>query len=232
MTEPGILKPGGRIQLPMRRLALVVVAVLLAGVAAASGGVHRWIVHVIELGDPVISHHPVSGALLFVGLAAVSAVLVFFSSVVLVPFGVHAWGETVCFLLLWTGWFLGGTLTYAIGRLLGRPIVRWVLSPEVAAEYEKRIPKAHPFPAILLAQMALPSEAVGYLCGMLRVQPLAYLAALAIAEVPYALGTVLLGAAFFQRQYPALIAVALAGLLLIGLLYRRRRPAASTRPPD
>jgi uncharacterized membrane protein YdjX (TVP38/TMEM64 family) len=220
--------PGGRRVPRVRRLVLVIAAVLLAGLAASSGGLHQWIVHLIELGDPVVSRHPVAGAFLFVGLAAVSAVLVFFSSVLLVPFGVHAWGETVCFLLLWLGWFLGGTVTYTIGRRVGWPIVRWALSPEVAAEYEARIPKSRPFLAVLLAQMALPSEGVGYICGLLRVSPLAYLGALALAELPYALGTVLLGAAFFERQYPALLAIALAGLLLLGVIYWRQRGRAAS----
>ena len=209
----------------MRRLALVVAALLLAGLAASSGGLHQRIVHLVKLGDPIITQHPISGAFLFVGLAALSAILVFFSSVVLVPFGVHVWGEAVCFLLLWIGWFLGGTLSYAIGRLLGWPIVRWVLSRDIAAEYEARIPASRPFLAVLLAQLALPSEGVGYICGLLKVRPLTYLGALALAEVPYALGTVLLGAAFFERQYPLLIAVALAGLLLLGVFsWRQRRP--------
>jgi uncharacterized membrane protein YdjX (TVP38/TMEM64 family) len=231
MPEQSGVKPGGRRILRVRRLVLVVGAVLLAGLAASSGGVHQWVVHLIQLGDPVISRHPVGGALLFVGLAAVSAVLVFFSSVLLVPFGVHAWGETVCFLLLWIGWFLGGTLTYTIGRRVGWPIVRWVLSPEIAEEYEARIPKSRPFLAVLLAQIALPSEGVGYICGLLKVSPSAYLGALALAEMPYALGTVLLGAAFFERQYPALIALALAGLLLLGVIYWRQRGAASMGRP-
>jgi len=214
-------------------VALVVVVVLLAGLAAWSTDLHHQIIRVVEMSEPVFARHPVAGALLFIGLAALSAAVVFFSTVLLVPFGINVWGELGCFLLLWTGWFLGGILTYAIGRRLGRPIIRWMLSAPIAAEYEARIPASRAFLPVLLAQIALPSEAVGYLCGLLKVPPRTYLVALAIAEVPYALGTVLLGAAFFRREYAVLLAVALAGLMLLGWLgWRQRRsrraPSSST----
>lgn len=219
------LQPPTRIALPMRRVALVVIVLLVAGIAASSGHLHQWIVHVIEQSEPVITGHPVAGAFLFVALSALSAILVFFSSVVLVPFGIHAYGEAACFLLLWTGWFLGGALTYAIGRGAGWPLARWLLSPGVAAEYQARLPSSRPFLTVLLLQLALPSEAAGYLCGLLRVPPLAYLGAVAVAELPYALGTVLLGNAFFRREYWILLSIAVAGLLLIAWTLWRRQPS-------
>jgi uncharacterized membrane protein YdjX (TVP38/TMEM64 family) len=209
------LLPLTRVSVTTRRVALVVMVLFLAGIAASSSDLHHRIVHLIEASEPLITDHPVAGAFLFIGLAALSAVLVFFSSVVLVPFGVHAYGEAACFLLLWTGWFLGGALAYAIGRGVGWPLARWFLSPRVAAEYRARLPASRPFLTVLLLQLALPSEAAGYLCGLLRVPPLAYLGAVAVAELPYALGTVMLGTAFFEREYLALLSLAAAGLLLL-----------------
>jgi len=230
MPELDALQPLTRVAVPMRRVALVVMVLFVAGIAASSSDLHHRIVHAIELSEPVITGHPVAGALLFVGLAALSAILVFFSSVVLVPFGVHAYGETTCFLLLWTGWFLGGAMAYAIGRRVGWPLARWLLSERVAAEYQARLPASRPFLTVLLLQSALPSEAAGYLCGLLRVPPLAYLSALAVAELPYALGTVLLGTAFFEREYPVLLAVAVAGLLLMAWT-RWRQPSRRAPVP-
>jgi uncharacterized membrane protein YdjX (TVP38/TMEM64 family) len=215
---------------PARRATLVIVALLLAGMAAWSTDLHHQILRVVELSQPVIARNPWWGALLFVGLSAISATVVFFSTVLLVPFGVQVWGEAGCFLLLWTGWFLGGILTYGIGRRFGWPIVRWVLSPQRAAEYEARIPASHGFVPILLVQLALPSEAVGYLCGLLKVPPLTYLGALAVAELPVALGTVLLGTAFFRGEYRVLLSLALGGLLLLGWA-RWRRGHSRLRPP-
>jgi uncharacterized membrane protein YdjX (TVP38/TMEM64 family) len=209
---------------------VVLVVVLLAGLAAWSTDLHHQIIRVVEMSEPVFARHPVSGALLFIGLAALSAAVVFFSTVLLVPFGISVWGEIGCFFLLWTGWFLGGMLTYTIGRRFGRPFLLWMLSAPAVAEYEARIPASHTFLPVLLAQVALPSEAVGYLCGILRVPPRTYLMALALAEVPYALGTVLLGAAFFRREYVVLVGLALAGLILLGWLRWRRRPSRPGPP--
>jgi len=230
MPELDALQPLTRIALPMRRVALLVAVMVMAGVAASSADLHHRIVHAIELSEPVITGHPVAGALLFVGLAALSAVLVFFSSVLLVPFGVHAYGELTCFLLLWTGWFLGGALAYLIGRQVGWPLARWLLSERVAEQYQARLPATQPFLTVLLLQTALPSEAAGYLCGLLRVPPLAYLGALAVAELPYALGTVLLGTAFFEREYRVLLSVAAAGLLLMAWTRWRQRSRRAPAP--
>lgn len=220
----------------MRRAAILIGWVLLAGLVAWSADLHHYIVRAAELLEPLVARDPTVGALLFVALAALSAVLVFFSGVLLVPFGIEVWGEWGCFLLLWIGWLLGGILTYAIGRRFGWPIVRWLLSPRVAAEYKRRIPTSQSFVPVLLAQLALPSEAVGYVCGLLRIPALTYAGALAIAELPYALGTVVLGNAFYRREYVMLLTIAVAGLLVFGWVRwrqptsRRRSRAGASRP--
>lgn len=213
-----------------RRAAVVILTVLLAGVAAWSADLHHQVLRIVELSEPVFARHPVWGAALFLGLAALSAAVVFFSSTLLVPFGVHEWGVVGCFFLLWIGWLLGGILTYAAGRGLGGPIFRWVLSARRAAEYQARIPASRSFLPVLLVQLALPSEAVGYLCGLVKVPLLTYLGALAVAELPYALGAVLLGTAFFRREYGLLLSFALGGLLLLGWL-RWRHGKSRPGPP-
>ena len=219
--------------MPMRRVALVVATLLLAGAIAWSAGLHQQIVDIVTRIEPLFARYPVAGPLLFLGLAALSATVAFFSSVLLIPFGVQVWGEGVTFVLLWLGWFLGGCLTYAIGRGPGQPMMRYLLSPRRAAEYQARIPPSSAFMPVLLAQLLLPSEAVGYICGLLRVPPRTYLPALALAELPYALGTVLLGTAFVHRQHVVLFAFAVGGLVLLGWLYWRRgkTPSHSPVPP-
>lgn len=200
------------------------VIALLAALVAQSSGLHHKVIEIVEWSEPIFAEYPVAGALLFVILSAFSAVLAFFSSALLVPFGVRVWGEFGCFLLLWVGWFLGGLLTYGAGRGLGRPAVQWLLTPRRVAEYEARIPTTHAFVPVLAAQLILPSEAVGYLCGLLRVPTRVYLPALAAAELPYALATVLLGAAFVHRRPALLLAVALIGVaLLVWVLWHRSK---------
>jgi uncharacterized membrane protein YdjX (TVP38/TMEM64 family) len=206
-----------------RRAAALVAFVAVAGLLALSEELHGQLVASLALADPLFARHTVSGALLFVGLAALSAILVFFSSVLLVPVGVRTWGETGCFLLLWCGWFLGGLITYAIGRHLGRPVVRRMLSEDKIARYEGLIPHRGSFLTTMLVQLMLPSDVSGYFFGLLGYQSRIYLGALACAEFPYALGTVFLGTAFVRRQYGLLLSAAAVAIAVLLLLRRRRR---------
>jgi uncharacterized membrane protein YdjX (TVP38/TMEM64 family) len=74
-----------------------------AALVASSGVLHSELIRVLAVADAMIARHPAAGALLFVALAAISATLAFFSSAVIVPVAVYAWGETTSALLLWLG---------------------------------------------------------------------------------------------------------------------------------
>ncbi len=141
------------------------------------------------------------------------------------PIGIEASGPLGCILLLWSGWFLGGFFTYSIGRHFGRPVVLRMLSEEKMARYESRIPEAGSFVTALLTQLVLPSDISGYFFGLLGYRARVYLGSLALAELPYALGTVYLGTAFMERQYLLLLSIAALGLLVFGIVWLRRRSA-------
>jgi uncharacterized membrane protein YdjX (TVP38/TMEM64 family) len=208
-----------------RRLSLFVVAIIVASLLTASEALHQQIVNAIDLAVPIINGHPVLGMLLFLMLAALSAMLMFFSSVVLVTVGVETWGQLGCLLLLWAGWLLGGLATYLVGRRFGRPALAWMLSDDVVARYESRIPGNPSFLTALLVQLALPSDVSGYFFGLVRYPAHLYLSGLMVAELPYAVGTVLLGEAFVRRQYVLLLGAAGAGLALLGVMWLSRRRA-------
>ena len=200
---------------PRWRAAILIGALVGAGLLASSEGMHRRIIQMIALAEPMIEQHPAWGALLFVLWAALSAILMFVSSLLLVPIGVKAWGAVGCFFLLWIGWFLGGVATYSLGRQLGRPVVRRLLSAEAIARYESRIPRGGSFLTALLVQLSVPSDIAGYFFGLFKFPVRVYLIALAIGELPYALGTVFLGDAFVQRRFVVLLASAgIAGVAL------------------
>lgn len=205
------------------RLGLLVLVLVAAAAVAVLPAAHTALLGFVDSVSDVIARNNELGALLFVFAAALSAMLVLFSGAALVPIGVAVWGEAVCLLLLWAGWFLGGLATYAIGRYLGRPAVRWIVSPEAFKRYEARIPANSTFLSALLLQLTLPSDVVGYFFGLLRFPRLTYVAALLCAELPYALATVLLGTAFVERQYVVLLVVAgCAALLALVLVLSRR----------
>lgn len=213
-----------------RRAGILIAILLVTGLLALSDDVHQLIAASIALAEPVIAQHPVLGALIFMGLAALSAMLVFFSGVLLVPIGVQTWGEMGCFLLLWSGWCMGGLVTYAIGRRLKRPAVQRMLRVGMMDRYEHRIPEGGSFVTAVLVQLAVPSDVSGYFFGLLGYPLQVYLGALMLTEIPYALGTVFLGNAFMQKQYVLLLsasAVTLAALGLVWLRWRHKRAVSS-----
>lgn len=206
-----------------RRLPLLIVGIIVAALLAYSEEIHHQVVRAISLAEPAIRSLPVLGTVLFVLLAALSAMLVFFSGLLLVPIGIQVWGPAGCFLLLWGGWFLGGVITYSIGRHFGRPVVLRMLSEEKLARYENRIPASSSFVAAILTQLVLPSDISGYFFGLLGYRARVYLGSLALAELPYAFGTVYLGNAFVERQYVLLLVAAALGIVLFAVLWLRSR---------
>jgi uncharacterized membrane protein YdjX (TVP38/TMEM64 family) len=153
----------------------------------------------------------------FLVLSALSAMLAFFSTAVLVPVALSTWGKALTLLLLWGGWTLGGVMAYSIGRFLGRPVVKTFLPEATVSRFEERISERTPFGLVLLFQLALPSEIPGYVLGLVRYRFLKFLGALMLAELPYAVGTLYLGASFLERQPLTLIALGVAGALLMAL---------------
>lgn len=164
--------------------------------------------------EPLIVEHPYLGAISFVLLAALSAVLAFFSSALLLPAAVFAWGNAATLVLLWLGWLLGGACTYALGRGLRRPGNVTPRAPTQLGFYVQRVSGNATFALVLLLCLALPSELPGYLCGYLGVRFRTYLGALAVAELPYAAGAVLLGEGVVNRQIGWLVAFGLLGAVL------------------
>jgi uncharacterized membrane protein YdjX (TVP38/TMEM64 family) len=194
---------------PWKRAAAIV---LLCGVlvfVASSDILHQALLRAVEVTRVVIDRYPTLGMSAFVALAAISAVLAFFSSAVLVPVAVEAWGKALSVLLLWSGWTLGGICAYGLGRSLGRRIVLHIVSGDALARFEERITVRAPFSLVLLFQVALPSEVPGHVLGLLRYSFVKYVAALGIAELPYAVATIYLGESVLERRASALLAIGL-----------------------
>jgi len=209
------------------RAAWLVLLVLALAALAQSSSIHAWLIEVFELARVQIGTHPVAGAVVFVLLAGLSAMMAFFSSSVLVAPAVYTWGPTVTVALLWVGWMLGGMASYTLARWVGRPALRYLIRGRSLARLEARLGPGTPFPVVFLVQLALPSEIPGALLGIVGHPIGPYLGALALAELPWAVGTVLLGESFVQRRVGALIALgAAAGLLglLVARLVRRHLP--------
>lgn len=207
-----------------RPLALLLVFAAVA-VLLTIQPLHDALLRLLAAAEPVIVVHPVIGMLVFVLLSALSAMVAFFSAALLVPVAVYSWGQLVTMALLWLGWLLGGMCAYAIGFALGRPLLATIGATRVLAFYREHLPQQVPFAVVLLVQLALPSEIPGYLFGLLRVRFATYLMALALAEVPFAVGTVLVGESIVEQRGGMLLLLGVvgAGVSLYALLLLRRR---------
>jgi len=199
-----------------------VLALLLAAAAglAASDAVRTVLRDGLEQARVIILAHPSLGKIVFVLVSVLSAMLAFFSSAVIVPVAVYAWGKLTTLVLLWGAWFLGGLASYLIGRTLGHRVAAWAISPARLSYYAARISDRAEFRMILLFQLALPSEIPGYVLGVVRCRPGVYAVALALAELPFAIGAVYLGQSFVRGDYLLLVGLGIAGIALSTLAVR------------
>lgn len=233
-TDPAVPLPsapnGDRPAVHRARAVLLAFLVVAMVALALSEPVHAAVLNVFDAAKEIMTSHPVGGPALFIALSALAAMLAFFSSAVLVPAAVYAWGPAATTVLLWSGWMLGGVLSYTLARVLGRRALRWMAPGRSFTQYEEKIHRHASFRLILLFQLALPSEIPGLVLGLARFPLLRYLGALAIAELPYAVMTMLLGASFVSRRIGVLFSLGALALLMAFLLGRalRRR----LRAPD
>ena len=218
-------------RLVWRRAAILVFACGVLAVLASSDVLHTALIDLLETIEELIARSPVIGASLFVVFAASSAMLAFVSIAFVVPVAVFTWGEPLSMLLLWTGWILGGSCSYGIGRYLGRAVVRWLMADAALQRLENRVPQGSPLGLVILFQLALPSEIPGYLLGLVRYSFPRYLLALGLAELPYTVATVYLGANLVERRGDMVLGVGIAIVSLsVAAFYFLRRKVVRLGP--
>lgn len=212
----------------LRRAALLILLIVAVAMLASNAALHNALIGVLDVAADVIERYPRLGMVVFVVSSALSAMLAFVSVAVVVPVAVHTWGAFSSAVLLWVGWILGGSLSYAAGKALGRPVMQWVTSQATLQKIESKVHGNMKFWSVVLLQLALPSEIPGYLLGAARYGFVKYLSALAIAELPYTAVTVLLSETFLERQTVLLLCAGAATVALsIGAIYMMKRRVAA-----
>jgi len=206
-------------------LVIVGLVIVVAGLVTASDTLHGKSETVLLWAENFIAQAPYLGMLAFLVLTMLSAMVAFFSSALLAPLAIYAWGHMACFALLWCGWFLGGIASYCIGRFLGRSVATAIVGDERLGAWEGEVGDRTRFIHVLLFQAVVPSEIPGYVLGLLRYRLVLYLAALGLTELPYAIATVYLGDSFLRGEGRALMLAGIGALLLAVLVVQiRRRP--------
>ena len=206
-----------------RHILIVGLLVIVVGFVAASDTLHDRTEVLIVWAESVIAAVPAIGMVLFVLLAMLSAMVAFFSSAVLAPVAIYAWGKVTCLLLLWTGWLLGGVASFCIGRFLGRRVAASLIGEEKIQSWQAFVSQRSRFLHILMFQAVVPSEIPGYVLGILRYRFGFYLAALAIAELPYVIAVVYLGESFLAGEGTVFVLLGLVMLALAAILLGVRR---------
>ena len=187
--------------------AAVFAAVVALALGLSSPAFRHSVEAVSAWAEDVIDARPVAGALVFFLFSALSAMLAFASSVVLVPPASEVWGKTVTFLLLWAGWMSGAAAAFAIG-MLARPLLARVGYEQKLQKYQRFVSRRMSFWMVLLFCLAVPSEVPGYLFGGMHYPFLKFLLAMGIAEGVYAVGLVVAGENLMQADPWPLIAAA------------------------
>jgi uncharacterized membrane protein YdjX (TVP38/TMEM64 family) len=196
--------------LRLRRVAALVVLVAAAGLVVASDTLHARLADAVAWGEALITRAPMSGMAMFVVLSALSAVFAFFSSSLLAPVAVATWGTLGTLALLWLGWLLGGVVTYAVGRYVGRSAAALFVDDATLARWEQRVSRHVRVSHMLLVQLAMPTEILGYVLGLVRYSFGTYVAILAVTEIPYAIAVVYLGESFLAGNAVTFVLIGLA----------------------
>jgi len=213
-----------------RRAALLGLLCVAIGAIATSETLHSILMGVLSESKEVIEHYPTAGGFLFVLCAALSAMLAFASVAVIVPVAVFTWGPTASLLLLWSGWIVGGTLSFAVGRAFGRPMLRWAAPTATLQKFESHVHRDMPFFVVLLFQAAVPSEIPGYLLGTVGYRFDRYLLALAIVELPFAAATIAMSESLVaNRAWTLWMSAALLIATSIGAIILLKRRSLAGR---
>lgn len=207
---------------PLHHRRVVYLVVFLAVVAAVtmSDVVHDAFVEVLRTAEGVMREYPRAGMAIFLLLAAMSAMLSFFSSSALVPIGVFVWGPTNTALLLWIGGVSGGSFGYWIARTLGRRIVKRLVPEAPFRRYETFFRERAHWPTILLFRVALQSELPSYVLGALRYPFPKYLPMMILAELPYVIFVTYLGQSLIERNGMIFAVALLLGVSLTVVAFR------------
>jgi len=147
--------------------------------------------------------------------------------------GLSAWGPFACFRAAVTGWLLGGIASFAVRQVPW--VTRWrrdLLGSRRIASFREQLNGRTRFLHVLLLQAALPSEIPGYVLGIARYPFHRYVAALALTELPYALGTIYLGQSFLARRSVLLLALGLVAIVFSATFYRLFRHGLGDRRGD
>ncbi|MBI4049926.1 MAG: VTT domain-containing protein [Candidatus Doudnabacteria bacterium] len=169
-----------------RILYLVLLIGFLAAIFSASTYLQDVFFRFTDVLARFVAAHGFWGVLIFVGLAALSAMLGAVSSIPLVPSAVLIWGIPQTLALLLSGWVIGNVFSFGVGRRFGYPLVQRVVGRQRLSAWLSSLESRLSFFVLLLFRLTTPSE-TGYVFGILKYNFWKYLLITMLSEIPIAL---------------------------------------------
>jgi len=132
-------------------------------------------------------------ALVFIFAAALSAFFAFFSSVILVPFAIVVFGKFLTVVFLLVGWIIGASALYALAYYFGYPVFTYFVKEKKINKWMDKYSKDTGIIYAFLFRFFTPSE-TGLIFGLFRYNFFKYLLITSLAEMPFAIAVVYVGA--------------------------------------
>ncbi|MBI2023183.1 VTT domain-containing protein [Candidatus Giovannonibacteria bacterium] len=193
---------------------LIFLAAFVGVLLGASFFLQEYFLRAVDIVNFYASSHPLLAAFMFVALAAASVMLGPFTSAPLVPFAVALWGMDISLALLFSGWLLGNSASYAIGYYLGHPILSNIAPESKLNKWIDFLSKKADYKLLFLFRLAAPSE-VSYVFGMLRYNFFKFLAIAVPAELPFAMFIIYTSGALVSNSWQIVATLSIAGLAII-----------------
>lgn len=143
---------------PSVRAGLLVTLLFAAGI-----GLTR---HYAQPLQAALAAHQGLGVLVFLLSTVMAVLLPMLSNLALVPLAVLAWGPGWTALLLLTGWTLGATLSFALGRGARALILQRLPWMRRHADVDRLIHPQHRLASLVLLRMTFPVDVLSYALGL------------------------------------------------------------------
>jgi len=176
-----------------------------------------------------IDQNPFLGAILYIFLNILDAVLAPGATLPLIPVAAHAWGPVLAAIVTTIGWTVGSLIAFLIARRWGYPIVKKLTSMERLRQMKKYIPEDL-FWSIVVLRLFMPMDIMSYVLGLFSdISWSRYVLATALGVAPMAFVLAYVGKlpnAYDVITFGVGVAVVAAYVIVARRRHRRRRAAA------
>lgn len=169
-----------------RFLLFLLLSIVLAFLFWYSSVLQKEFYLIVDIFNELVIQNEILAVFIFILLAVAAALISPLTSIPLVPIAVVIWGSVPTTVFLLSGWIIGDTISYFVGRYLGYKAVCYFVSAEKIDELSSTIKKHTTFFKGLLLRLVLPAE-LGYAFGIIRYNFLSYLLLTLLAELPFAI---------------------------------------------